>query len=219
MLVGETVRSLRVVGGRVTGVELGRGRVIEAEAYVSALPFDILLEVLPPDVASDPFFSRARGLSFAPIVGIHLWYDRTVMDGDFVAFLNSPVQFVFNKSAMHGAPAGDGQYVCISLSAAWDFAEQRAERLQQIFSREMERLFPRAREARDPALARREAAAGDLPAPAGLRPVPAPAGDADPQPRAGGRMDRHRLAVRRWRGAVRSGTLAADLVDAGRPAP
>ena len=218
VLVGETVRSLRIGGGRVTGVELGRGRVIEAEAYVSALPFDVLLEVLPPDVASDPFFSRARGLSFAPIVGVHLWYDRTVMDGDFVAFLNSPVQFVFNKSAMHGAPAGDGQYVCISLSAAWDFAEQRAERLEQIFSREMERLFPRAREARI-----RRCRVVKQPQ-ATFRPRPGSARcrlpQATPIPNlvlAGEWTDTGWPST--MEGAVRSGTLAADRVDAEHPVP
>ncbi len=217
VLVGETVRSLRIDRGRVGGVELAGGRIIEADAYVSALPFDVLLDVLPGDVASDPFFSRARGLSYSPIVGVHLWYDRKVMDGDFVAFLNSPVQFVFNKSAMQKTPARDGQYVCISLSGAWEFAGLRAERLREIFSGEMERLFPRARGAR----IRRYRIVKQ--AQATFRPRPGSARcrlpQATPIPNlflAGEWTDTGWPST--MEGAVRSGVLAADLAGGALPA-
>ena len=218
VLLGGTVRSLRIVGGRVVGAELGGGRVVEAESYVSALPFDVLLGVLPPAVASDPFFSRARGLSFAPIVGVHLWYDREVMEGDFVAFLDSPVQFVFNKSAMQRGPAGEGQYLCISLSAAWDYAGQSAERLRETFSREVERLFPRARGAR----IRRYRVVKQHQAT--FRPRPGSARCRLPQETpipnlflAGEWTDTGWPST--MEGAVRSGVLAADLVPGGQGAP
>ena len=145
VVLSKTVRSIRIDGDRVTGVELSDGSVVEADTFVSALPFDVLLDVLPQEVAEGPFFSDAAGLSSSPIVGVHLWYDRTVMDEDFVAFLNSPVQFVFNKTEIQGDNGYPGQYVCISLSGAWAFADQSKEQLRSLFAREMERLFPRAR--------------------------------------------------------------------------
>ena len=83
-----------------------------------ALPFDVLLDVLPPEVSGNPFFEPASRLSSSPIVDIHLWYDRPVMDSPLAAFLDSPVQFVFNKSLIQGSN-GRGQYLCISLSGAW----------------------------------------------------------------------------------------------------
>ena len=146
MKLGKTVRALRTDGDRVCGAELSDGSVVEGDAYVSSLPSDVLLQLLPHEVAEDPFFARASGLGWSPIVGIHLWYDRPVMDQDFVPFLNSPVQFVFNKSLIQGRK-GQGQYVCISLSGAWQYIKRPKEELLELFVDEMANLFPRAREA------------------------------------------------------------------------
>ena len=148
VMLGKAVRSLRVEDGMVRGVELSNGLVLEGDAYVSALPFAELLQSLPEETGGNGFFSRARALRSSPIVGIHLWYDRTIMDQDFVAFLNSPVQFVFNKSLIQGAKGTKGQYVCISLSGAWRFVNRPKDELAEQFIGEMARLFPRAREAR-----------------------------------------------------------------------
>jgi uncharacterized protein with NAD-binding domain and iron-sulfur cluster len=67
------------------------------------------------------------------------------MDEEFVAFLDSPVQWVFNKSRIQGTTGNlDGQYVCISLSGAWQFVDRPKDELAAEFIVEMERLFPRA---------------------------------------------------------------------------
>ena len=78
--LGRSAEAIRVEDGRVIGVELSDGRVAEADAYVSALPFDVMLDVLPPEVSGGPFFEPASRLASSPIVDIHLWYDRPVMD-------------------------------------------------------------------------------------------------------------------------------------------
>ena len=144
--LGRGVRAIRLRDGRVAGVEMQDGSVIEADAYVSALPFDVMLDVLPDAVADGEFFANARGLKTAPIVGLHIWYDRPVMDERFAAFLDSPVQWVFNKSLIQGAGADEGQYVCVSLSGAWEHVDKPKEELRKAFTQEMARLFPAARE-------------------------------------------------------------------------
>ena len=141
---GKAVKSIEVADDRVIGIRLSDGATIRADAYVSALPYGALLDALPGEVARGPFFSKASSLDSAPIVGIHLWYDRPVMNQDFVVFLDSPVQWVFNKSLIQGDGAGDGQYVCISLSGAWNYARLPKEELIETFTKEMARLFPRA---------------------------------------------------------------------------
>jgi uncharacterized protein with NAD-binding domain and iron-sulfur cluster len=143
--LGKAVKSLGVIDGLVSGVQLSDGVPVMADAYVSALPFQVLLQVLPDEVAHDPFFSKAAELRSSPIVGIHLWYDRPIMVQEFVAFLDSPVQWVFNKSRIQGDDAGDGQYVCISLSGAWQYIDTPKNDLRELFVSEMARLFPRAR--------------------------------------------------------------------------
>ncbi len=145
LVTGSAVKSLKIDDGLVTAVELSDGSSHRAGAYVSALPYDVLRGMLPGPTAGQPFFSRLAGLRSSPIVGVHLWYDRGVMDQEFVAFLDSPVQWVFNQSLIQGTDSGPGQHVCISVSGAWDYVDRPKEELLELFAGEMEVLFPRAR--------------------------------------------------------------------------
>ena len=144
--LGKGVKSIRMQDGRVGSIEIQDASVVEADAYVSALPFDAMLDVLPDAVAEDEFFRRTSALETAPIVGLHLWYDRPIMDQGFVAFLDSPVQWVFNKSLIQGDSPDTGQYVYISLSGAWEHVDKPKEELRETFTEEMARLFPAARD-------------------------------------------------------------------------
>ena len=81
VMLGSPVRRLRWDGQRVDGVELASGEVITADLYVSALPHYALLESLPQGAQQLPFFRRMEGLETSPIVNIHLWYNRPVMEG------------------------------------------------------------------------------------------------------------------------------------------
>ena len=193
--LGRGVRNILVRDGSVEGVELQDGSVVEADACVSALPFDAMLGVLPETVAADAFFAGARGLETAPIVGLHIWYDRTVMDETFAAFLDSPVQWVFNKSLIQGADAEGGQYVCVSLSGAWEHVDRSKEELRRTFAEEMARLFPAAREAEIARFLVVKERRGHLPPNPRGRGAPAPAGHPHPEPRPGRRLDPDRLAV------------------------
>ena len=69
------------------------------------------------------------------------------MEQEFVAFLGSPIQWVFNRSRIQGDNGSPGQYVCISLSGAWDFIDRPKDDLRDLFTQEMRHLFPAARDA------------------------------------------------------------------------
>lgn len=148
LVLGKSAGSIIIEDGRISGVELSSGDVLEGDIYVSALPHKTLLETLPEEVRSSSHFNVANDLTSSPIVGIHMWYDREIMDEDFVAFLESPVQWVFNKSRIQGRRSENGQYVCVSLSGAWHFVDTPKKELIEQFTAEMARLFPRAADAR-----------------------------------------------------------------------
>lgn len=122
--------------------------MVEGDVYVSALPYFALEGLLPPALARTGFFSGLSQLSAAPIVDLHIWYDRPVMAGDFAAFLDSPLQWVFNKSQILGMNGGPGQYICVSLSGAWEYIHQPKEALRSLFLQEIAQAFPKARDAR-----------------------------------------------------------------------
>jgi len=91
----------------------------------------------------------AAGLGGSPIVNIHLWYDRPVMDFPFAAFVDSEVQWIFNRSKMCPEPSGGaGQHLDVSLSGARRYIDQPNAAPARRFVCELERLLPRARHAR-----------------------------------------------------------------------
>jgi hydroxysqualene dehydroxylase len=110
---------------------------IEADAVVLAVPHDAAADLLPASIA-DP--SLPRGLDSAPILNVHVVFDRVVLTEPFVAAVGSPVQFVFDRTEQAGL--GEGQYLAISVSAADAWIEQPVARLREVFLPELARVVP-----------------------------------------------------------------------------
>jgi squalene-associated FAD-dependent desaturase len=81
-------------------------------------------------------------LGSSPIVNVHVIYEQRVMRLPFAAAVDSPVQWVFDKTSQAGLASG--QYLAVSLSAADRYVDMPAAELRQIFLPALERLFPAA---------------------------------------------------------------------------
>jgi uncharacterized protein with NAD-binding domain and iron-sulfur cluster len=87
----------------VVAAVLDDGAEIRAGLYLSALPHDALLALLPDEFASgNPVFSALRGLRTSPITGVHLWLDRVVTQEPYLALLDRTTQWIFNKTKLYG---------------------------------------------------------------------------------------------------------------------
>ena len=135
--------------GKVEQVSDSSGRTFSADVYVSAVPFWILPNILSDELAGSEPFSRLGKLQTAPIVNVHLRYDRPVMSGDFRYFLNSPLQWIFNGSRVRSGVSEEagGQSLTISISAAWEFINSPRAELVEMVVGEMTRAFPVAKDA------------------------------------------------------------------------
>jgi uncharacterized protein with NAD-binding domain and iron-sulfur cluster len=78
---------------------------------------------------------------------VHVIYDRPVMDQPFVAVIDSPVQWVFDRTRISGMDRPGHQYLAISLSAADEYADTPVAQLQEQFVPALAELFPAARDA------------------------------------------------------------------------
>jgi squalene-associated FAD-dependent desaturase len=145
---GEVRTNAAVAGVEVNdgaGVRMLTGETgLAADYYVLGLPSEDVLRVLPSRVAEAPFFARVAKIQTSPIVNVHMWYDRPVWDRGFAAFLNTPLQWAFNKSKLWGQEVS-GQYIDISLSGAHDFVDTPGPEIVRLFEKEMQALFPLAR--------------------------------------------------------------------------
>jgi squalene-associated FAD-dependent desaturase len=106
--LGEGVRAVETENGAVSRILTDAGE-FTADAYILALDPGALPGVLPAPVRHDPFFARIQRLEPSPIVNLHLWYtgEEPPWPHRFAAFLNTPVQWLFNKSRL-ASRAGDG---------------------------------------------------------------------------------------------------------------
>jgi squalene-associated FAD-dependent desaturase len=147
LALGRSAEGLAVDGPRVCGLRLAGGEVLEADAVVLAVPAHALGPLLPPALAEDGFFAPAAALTHAPIVNLHVWYDRPVADFDFAAFVDSPVQWVFNRTRIVGLP-GPGQVLTVSLSGAHGWWPLPKEALRERLLEALGEALPAARDAR-----------------------------------------------------------------------
>ncbi len=147
LALGRSAVGLAYDGGRVRGVRLAGGELMRADATVLAVPAHALGALLPRALAEDGFFAPATALTYAPIVNLHVWYDRPVADFDFAAFVDSPVQWVFNRTRIAGSP-GPGQYLTVSLSGAHEWWPLPKEALRERLLGALAQALPAAREAR-----------------------------------------------------------------------
>ena len=106
-----TVRRIHVATGQVCAVESADGETFEADAVVTAVPPWNLAGLVSED-ALGATLDRAKRLTWSPIVDVHLWFDRPVLDDDFVIAVDSPIQAVFNVTRIHSvheSSAGEGR--------------------------------------------------------------------------------------------------------------
>ncbi|MFD7444931.1 hydroxysqualene dehydroxylase HpnE [Streptomyces sp. NPDC059909] len=132
---------------------------LDADAVVLAVPQRETHALLPEGAVEDP--DRFLEIGTAPILNIHVVYDRTVLRRPFFAALGTPVQWVFDRTdasgLLRGGPEGPsseggggrrvGQYLALSQSAADDEIDTPVATLRERYLPELERLLPAARDA------------------------------------------------------------------------
>jgi len=125
------------LGGRAAGEE----QDVRADAVVVALPHDRAGALVEPLLG--PHAGRREDLESSPIVNLHVLYDRRVLDEPFAAGVDTPVQYLFDRTDAAGAPDGC-QYLAVSLSGASAEMECSVEELRARYEPALRELLPRA---------------------------------------------------------------------------
>ncbi len=118
------------------------GERIGADTVVLAVPQSETHALLPGGVIDDP--DRLLDIGTAPILNVHVVYDRKVLRRPFFAALGTPVQWVFDRTESSGLKGG-GQYLAVSQSACQDEIDAPVAELRARYLPELERLLPAAR--------------------------------------------------------------------------
>jgi squalene-associated FAD-dependent desaturase len=134
------VAKLTAEQDHVTRVVLHDGSSVDASAVILALPPPEARAVLPPQVASQGFLSSNTGISFSPIVSVHLWFRREVMHHDVVGLIGRTTQWVFNRRRL--APDGtEGGHISATISAAHEIVGQTLEEIVSLVMHDVRSAF------------------------------------------------------------------------------
>ncbi len=146
---GGGVEELRVRHGIIEGVKAG-GKNQTARAYIGAIPYHAWDALQRNGQAPDkPIVKHLSRFDSSPIITLHLWFDRQVMEGEFAAVLDSTIQWVFNKSRMmHGGNLQGRQYLSVVISGAGKYVEWPKERLVGLGLNELGNVLPAVRGAK-----------------------------------------------------------------------
>ena len=127
------VERFAIGNGAASGVVAG-GECEAADFSICALPFERV-----PAVAAELGLDAAA-LEHSPITGIHLWFDRPVMDLPYATLLDRTIQWAFNKS--------EGRYIQAVVSASRSLMETPRVEAIGLAVRELGEFFPRVKTAR-----------------------------------------------------------------------
>ena len=94
-------------------------------------------------------------------MNVHVVYDRPVCEQPFAAGVGTPVQYLFDRTAVGGVPPGC-QYLAVSLSGAEREMRMSVDELRERYLPALSALLPGARGARG-ALPRHARARRDVP--------------------------------------------------------
>jgi hydroxysqualene dehydroxylase len=134
------VERIEVESGKATAVVLRNSERIEIEIVISAVPSFALPSLLPSEAGAG--LRDVRAFTPSPIVSINLWFEETVTDIEFIGFLDSPVEWGFNRNAIEGRQGSGQQHLVLVISGAHNAARMRKEELVEMAVREVRRCFP-----------------------------------------------------------------------------
>jgi squalene-associated FAD-dependent desaturase len=121
-------------------IEVSCGPTVHADAVIVAVPHDRVARIVPRRANVNVSVAE---LGTSPIVNLHVVYDRPVLDLPFVAGVDSPVQFVFDRT--DGSGLDHGQYLAVSLSAADEESRMTVDELRSRYVAALAALLPAAR--------------------------------------------------------------------------
>ncbi len=115
-----------------------------ADAYVSAMPVDVM-KVLMPDAWRDiEYFQKLDELEGVPVINVQIWFDRKLTHIDHTLFSRSPLLSVYsdmsNSCKAYEDPDKSMLELVVAPAEAW--IDQSDAAIVEATLKELEKLFP-----------------------------------------------------------------------------
>lgn len=133
-----------VKGFLMRGLNGAEDYIETADAYVSAMPVDVMKVMLPEAWKDIECFQKLDGLEGVPVINIQLWFDRKLTDIDQLLFSRSPILSVYadmsNTCREYSDP--NRSMLELVLAPASDWINKSDAEILQVTLAELSKLFP-----------------------------------------------------------------------------
>jgi hypothetical protein len=120
------------------------GATVHTDARVASLDeldADAIVVAVPPAESARLLGEPDPAFEDSPIVSVHLWFDRQLLDQPLAALLGSDAHWVFDRGALTGNRPERGQYLTVVSSGVPELLEVRGRELVERIARQLtERL-------------------------------------------------------------------------------
>jgi squalene-associated FAD-dependent desaturase len=112
--------------GRVLGDRIRLEQRVES---LDELDADAIVVAVPPRESARLLGEPEPALEDSPIVSVHLWFDRPLLEQPLAALLGSDAHWVFDRGALTGNRPDRGQYLTVVSSGVPELLEVRGREL------------------------------------------------------------------------------------------
>jgi 15-cis-phytoene desaturase len=126
------------------GINGAADEILVADAYVSAMPVDVIKTLIPQEWQGMEFFEKMQGLEGVPVINLHLWFDRKLTDIDHLLFSRSDILSVYADMSVACKAYADPDKSMLELivAPAKDWIDKSDAEITAAVMTELERLFP-----------------------------------------------------------------------------
>ncbi len=115
-----------------------------ADAYVSAMPVDVMKVLMPTPWYEIDYFQKLDQLAGVPVISVQIWFDRKLTDIDHTLFSRSPILSVYadmsNTCKEYADP--DKSMLELVVAPAEDWISKSDPEIIDATLKELEKLFP-----------------------------------------------------------------------------
>jgi squalene-associated FAD-dependent desaturase len=135
-------RPLGWMHGDAAGRVLGdRVRLEQRVESLDELDADAIVVAVPPRESARLLGEPEPALEDSPIVSVHLWFERPLLEQPLAGLLGSDAHWVFDRGALTGSRPERGQYLTVVSSGVPELLEVRGRELvERIAAQLTERL-------------------------------------------------------------------------------
>jgi squalene-associated FAD-dependent desaturase len=134
----------RMHGDAAGAVLEAAGATVQLDTRVASLDeldTDGIVVAVPPAESARLLGEAEPALEDSPIVSVHLWFDRQLLDRPLAALLGSDAHWVFDRGALTGSRPERGQYLTVVSSGVPELLPVRGRELvEQIAGQLTQRL-------------------------------------------------------------------------------